>query len=57
MQSATHVTRGCKVLRKHVGVRMNNQQLLLLAHQRVAGAEMWVQHELGIQTDIPDLAV
>jgi hypothetical protein len=41
------------------GVRITNAQLLGAARTMVAGVEVWVQaqHELGIQTDVPALAV
>jgi hypothetical protein len=41
------------------GVRITYAQLLAAANSMVAGVEVWVQaqRELGIQTDIPDLAV
>jgi hypothetical protein len=42
-----------------VGVRITCVQLLAAANSMVAGVEVWVQaqRELGIQTDIPALAV
>lgn len=44
---------------QHLDVRITYQQLVTAAHNKVNGAEVWVQvqHELGIQTDIPDIAV
>jgi hypothetical protein len=41
------------------GVRFSYAQLLAAANSMVAGAEVWVQaqHELGITTDIPKVAV
>lgn len=44
---------------KHMGTHITYQQLLTAACNRVAGVEMWVQtqHDLGIQTDIPDIIV
>lgn len=44
---------------QHLGVHMTYQQLLILAHEGVAGVEVWVQAQqrLRIQTNIPDVAV
>lgn len=42
---------------QQLGVHISYQQLLTAAHNRVGGVETWVQvqHELDIQTDIPDI--
>uniref|UniRef100_A0A383VFL2 Uncharacterized protein n=1 Tax=Tetradesmus obliquus TaxID=3088 RepID=A0A383VFL2_TETOB len=47
---------------KHVlaaGMKMTYAQLVAAAHSMVAGGEVWVQaqHELGLQTDVPQAAV
>lgn len=48
-----------KYLVQHTNTHIKYQQLRDAAYTRVAGVEIWVQaqHRLGIQTDIPAMAV
>lgn len=44
---------------QHMDLRISYEQLLRLADINVADARIWVrmQHQLGVETDIPDIAV